>query len=432
MAYRFTHLKTQEIEFKSRLAILREYLQELKVKGVVLFYRDYILYYSGFAFIPTERPIALLMNLEGRTTLFVPRLELEHAALNKVMHDVSYYTEYPDQEHPMQVLEKTLSSMGIQDQIGADNDGYPWIMGYRGPSLSEVMNAEIVSIRSIVENQIMIKSSTEIDLIKESVRWGNLAHTLLQRYTAVGLTETEVSASASTEATSAMLDAIGPLYRAQNPFWSGASAVYRGQIGRGGAIPHSITANITFQVGDVVVTEATAPVWGYVSELERTMIIGDPTTEQQQIFNHMLNLQELAFENIKPGKICSEVDQVTRSYYEEHGLQQYWKHHTGHAIGIRYHEGPFLDVGDHTEIKPGMIFTVEPGLYVPSIGGFRHSDTVLVTEEGIEILTYYPRSVKPPSDSFNGCILWKWHVTSLKGKASSARMATTPKFFRDF
>jgi Xaa-Pro aminopeptidase len=70
------------------------------------------------------------------------------------------------------------------------------------------------------------------------------------------------------------------------------------------------------------------------------------------------------------------------------------KHHVGHAIGLRYHEGPFLDLGDSTLLLPGMVFTIEPGLYVPDLGGFRHSDTIVMTEEGIEILTYYPRDLQ--------------------------------------
>jgi Xaa-Pro dipeptidase len=94
-----------------------------------------------------------------------------------------------------------------------------------------------------------------------------------------------------------------------------------------------------------------------------------------------------------PGAKCSEVDQAVRDYYEKHELMPYWKHHVGHAIGLRYHEAPFLDLGDETEIRPGMVFTVEPGLYHPGLGGFRHSDTVLITEEGNEILTYYPRDL---------------------------------------
>jgi Xaa-Pro aminopeptidase len=124
------------------------------------------------------------------------------------------------------------------------------------------------------------------------------------------------------------------------------------------------------------------------------MIIGPATIEQKRTFDHMLVLQETAFQAIKPGARCDDVDRAVRAYYEEHDLMPYWKHHVGHAIGLRYHEGPFLDLGDQTEISPGMVFTVEPGLYVPGSGGFRHSDTVLVTEGGIEMMTYYPRDLE--------------------------------------
>jgi Xaa-Pro dipeptidase len=108
----------------------------------------------------------------------------------------------------------------------------------------------------------------------------------------------------------------------------------------------------------------------------------------------MKRAHEVAFEAIRPGAWCWDVDRAVRAYYEEHELMKYWKHHTGHAIGLRYHVGPFLDTGDHTVIRPGMVFTVEPGLYVPELGGFRHSDTVAVTEEGIEFLTEYPRELE--------------------------------------
>ena len=72
----------------------------------------------------------------------------------------------------------------------------------------------------------------------------------------------------------------------------------------------------------------------------------------------------------------------------------YWKHPPGHGIGLRYHEGPFLDSGDHTVLQPGMVLTVEPGLYVAGLGGFRHSDTIAITEDGMEMITYYPRDLE--------------------------------------
>jgi Xaa-Pro aminopeptidase len=191
-----------------------------------------------------------------------------------------------------------------------------------------------------------------------------------------------------------MLDAIGPIYRAQSPWFSGAVAGYRGQIGRNAAIPHALPGNIVFEAGDVLVTGATAPVWGYHSELERTMVIGPPSDEQKRMFDHMLALQDLAIESIEPGIPCAEVDRRVRAYYDEHDLWENWRHHVGHTIGLRYHEGPFLDRGDETEILPGMVFTVEPGLYVSGLGGFRHSDTVAVTADGVEWLTYYPRDLE--------------------------------------
>jgi Xaa-Pro dipeptidase len=381
-------------EYENRTAALAGYANEQELAGVVLFDPYYVLYFVGFAFVPTERPMAFLLNSSGEGGMLVPRLEREHAQANALVNHVADYPEYPGEAHPMESLKTLLEQMGIRDRFGADQDGYPWILGYRGPSLTELTGSTPEKVTAFVEDLMAIKSEAEIELIRESSKWGNLAHTLLQRYTRAGLTEVDVSQRATNEATLAMLDAIGPIYRAQNPFFEGASAGYRGQIGRNAAIPHALTANITFQAGDVLVTGATAPVWGYLSELERTMVIGEPSTEQRRMFEHMVALQDTAFEAIVPGARCSEVDRAVRAYYDEHDLWDYWKHHVGHAIGLRYHEGPFLDIGDDTEIKPGMVFTVEPGLYAAGLGGFRHSDTVAVTDDGLDFLTYYPRDLE--------------------------------------
>jgi Xaa-Pro aminopeptidase len=172
---------------------------------------------------------------------------------------------------------------------------------------------------------------------------------------------------------------------------NGPSAGYRGQIGRNAAIPHALANNIRFQSGDVLVTGAGCPLWGYNSELERTMFVGEPNQEQQDMFHHAKTAQEVAFSAMKPGDTCREVDTAVRAYYEQNDLMPYWKHHSGHAIGLRYHEGPFLDTGDETVLQPGMVFTVEPGFYAPNLGGFRHSDTVAITADGIKLMTYYPR-----------------------------------------
>jgi len=385
-------MRIEEAEYRERTLRLARYAREQGLDGVALFDPTYVLYYVGFAFVPTERPMAFVLNADGKGGMLVPRLEREHAQSNALVSEVADYPEYPGETHPSEALRSLLGKLGVE-RIGADHDGYPWVLGYRGPTLTELVGMTPVKVTAFIEDQLAVKSSAEIELIRESAKWGNLAHMLLQRYTRPGLTEVEVSQRATNEATLAMLDAIGPIYRAQNPFFEGASAGYRGQIGRNAAIPHSLTANIVFREGDVLVTGASAPVWGYLSELERTMVIGEPAAEQQVMFDHMVALQDIAFEAIKPGAKCADVDRAVRAYYDEHGLWDYWKHHVGHCIGLRYHEGPFLDIGDDTEIKPGMVFTVEPGLYAAGLGGFRHSDTVAVTKDGIEFLTYYPRDL---------------------------------------
>ena len=389
-----TSINISRDEFSERAGKLLEKEKSEDLSGVVLFDSHYILYYTGFAFIPTERPIAFVMNSSGERALFVPRLEVEHAQTNSLIQRVDHYLEYPYQPHPMEKLKAMLVDMGITGRIGVDHDGYPWILGYRGPELSELMAVETIKLTGYIEDEMMVKSKAELVLIRESVKWGHLAHVLLQRYTKVGVTETEVSQRASQEANQTMLDTIGPIYQAQSPFSDGAGAGYRGQIGSNAAIPHALANNIIFMEGDVLVTGAGAPVWGYNSELERTMIIGPASDDQKRMFDHMVALQDLAISEIGPGVKCSDVDIAVRAYYEANDLMDYWKHHVGHAIGLRYHEAPFLDIGDETVIQPGMVFTVEPGLYNPDFGGFRHSDTVAVTEEGNEILTYYPRDLE--------------------------------------
>ena len=383
-----------QAEFQQRAQRLIEHLEENDLSGVVLFDPHYILYYTGFAFIPTERPIGFVMNKRGKKGLFVPRLEAEHARAQAQIDRVVHYLEYPGNPHPMEQFKAMLAEFDVQTKLAADHDGYPWVFGYRGPSLSTLLDQPVRAICEAIEDQMAVKSAAEVQLLRESAKWGNLAHTLLQRYTQVGLTETQVSDRAGHEATRAMLDAVGPIYRAQSQWFSGAVAGYRGQIGRAASIPHALANNVTFQAGDVLVTGATAPVWGYHSELERTMFLGTPSDPKKYLFDHMLALQEVAFEAMGPGTPCANVDQAIHVYYEKHDLMPLWRHHTGHAIGLRYHEGPFLDDHDPTVMRPGMVFTVEPGLYSSELGGFRHSDTVLITDDGLEMLTFYPRDIE--------------------------------------
>jgi Xaa-Pro aminopeptidase len=238
------------------------------------------------------------------------------------------------------------------------------------------------------------KSETEIALIRQSARWCEHAHRLLQEYTRPGVTEAEASLRAGHEATIALLEALGDSYGGQLASSDGVQAGYRGQIGYRSSWAHAIAHNIEFQPGDVLVTETSAPIWGYNAELERAMVIGPPTDEMRRLFDHAVAAQQVAFDALRPAATCADVDGAVMRYFEDNDLLPYWRQHTGHAIGLRNHEAPFLDLGDPTPVEPGMVFTIEPGVYDAAVGGFRHSDTVVVTPDGIEILTDYPRDIE--------------------------------------
>lgn len=358
--------------------------------AVVLFDEQYVQYYAGFVFIPTERPVAVAVTRDGARTLLVPRLEQEHADQSCEVEDTLVYPEYPGETHPMRRLADHLRGQGVR-RVGVDHDGYPVVMGYRPYPLSGEL--EVAFVSPLVDAQMAVKSEAELALIRESVWWGDHAHRLLQAYTRPGLTETEVVGRACREATRRMREWRGAPYRKLNRWIDGALAIYRGQIGPDSALPHAMTTDATFAVGDTLVTGAAADAHGYLSELERTMFVGEPSPEQRRYFGHMLALQDIAFEAIRPGAKASDVDRAVQAYYRREGLTDTWRHHVGHGLGQRIHESPFLDVGDDTVLEPGMVLSVEPGIYVPGLGGFRHSDTVLVTATGNELLTTYPRDL---------------------------------------
>jgi Xaa-Pro dipeptidase len=379
-------------EVAARREQLLEHARGKGLTGVVLFDQHYIRYLTGFNFLATERPVAFAQSTSGDMAVFVPEFEVERTHAETEFERIESYPEYPGTEHPMRIPARVLGDLGIAGAIGADQDGYPDILGYEGPALSEVTASSVTSVAPFIESAMRRKSATEVELIRQSARWCEHAHRLLQQYTRPGATEAEASLRAGHEATLAMLEALGTT--SQQASSDGATAGYRGQIGLKSAWAHAVAHNIEFKAGDVLVTETAAPVWGYHAELERAMIIGPPTDEMRRLFDHMLAAQQTAFAALRPGATCADVDNAVLGYFETNDLLPLWQQHTGHAIGLRNHEAPFLDVGDHTPVGHGMVFTIEPGVYSGTVGGFRHSDTVVVTEDRIEILTDYPSDLE--------------------------------------
>jgi Xaa-Pro dipeptidase len=381
-------------EFEERRERLLDQVRQLDASGYVLFDDAYIQYFTGFWFLSNERPVVFAQSVGGDMAIFVPEFEVARTRAETGFDRIESYPEYPGVEHPMTILARVLADLGLAGTVAADQDGYPGILGYRGPALSEVTGASIRSIADAIERLMARKSANEIALIRESGRWCAHAHRLLQEYTRPGVTEAEASVRAGSEATLAMLEALGDSFGGQLGSNDGVKAGYRGQIGRRSAWAHAIAHNIEFEPGDMLVTETGAPVWGYNAELERAMVIGTPSDEQRRLFDHVVAAQRVAFDALRPGVTCADVDGAVMRYFEDNDLLLYWRQHTGHAIGLRNHEAPFLDIGDRTPIETGMVFTIEPGLYDDELGGLRHSDTVVVVEDGIELLTSYPSDLE--------------------------------------
>lgn len=385
-------------EYQNRIQKIREELAKRQLNALYLTGDTSILYTTGFSHISTERPAALIVPLDGEITFMGPVIERDHIkAAAPIIKRIHSYLDYPGETHPMNLFAGWLKEIGLGNKsIGIDNPaGASGRWGYTGPPISEkVPEAKFVKAKDIVESLRLIKSDEEITLIRESSKWATVAHRFLQKFTKPRLWDVEISLKASLEASREMKKKLGLQYEKTRSGFGSATAGFRGQVGEGSAIPHAISIRRKIRKGDVLVTGAGADVGGYSAELERTMIMGKPTEKQEKYFEIMVKMQDAALDKFGPGVKCSDVDRATINAAREQGVADYLLHHTGHGIGLEGHEPPWLDQGNDELLRPGMVVSCEPGIYVPGFAGFRHSDTVLITKEGAELITSYPRDLR--------------------------------------
>jgi Xaa-Pro aminopeptidase len=379
-------------EFALRRQSVAAGMDAAGLDAMCVFYPARVAYLTGFHHIPTERPIALLIGSRGESSLVVPAVEKEHAESATTVDQVRVYFEYPGVQHPMETVAGALAEMNARpERTGADHDGYVPYWGYRGPRLSDLIGVEPMDAEMIVESLRRVKSKAELECIQLSCDWAARGHRRMQAAIQTGKTEMECYTPPATETLFEMVREM-PGWRPKGNDDSGFIAMF--VAGRSTAMPHGFVKGHGIQPGDVLVSGAGANVDGYRSELERTMIVGPPNAEQERAFAAMLALQTRAIDTMAPGVPAGEVELAVVRLADELGVAERLRHHVGHSIGLEGHEAPFLDRGDDAVLEPGMVFTVEPGVYLPDVGGFRHSDTVVITEDGRRIMTDYPRDLE--------------------------------------
>jgi Xaa-Pro aminopeptidase len=380
-------------EYQRRIEQMQQYMSDHHLDGLCLFGAMRIFYLSGFHHLATERPVVLVLPLKGEMALMVPYLEEENIPIRTPhIKEIKVYREYPSLKHPMLHLAELLEEKGLADKrLGVDGEGWGGGWGYRGPPLSTIApKAQLTNVRDVIDDMRMVKSAAEIALIRLSAHFGNVAHGLLQDYVKVGVSELEIALRASANATAYMIKAMGPEWE---PYGRVAGAHAGFTSGPKTAFNHRRTGARKVQPGDVLLTDVSAEVGGYVSELERMLIVGPPTEKHKKYFALEVQAQDAAFAAIRPGARCCDVEKAVNTFLEKQGLYELTRTHIGHGIGTEGHEAPFFDLGDETVLQPGMVMTVEPCLFLPGFAGFRHSDTILVTEDGMEMITYYPRDL---------------------------------------
>jgi Xaa-Pro aminopeptidase len=163
--------------------------------------------------------------------------------------------------------------------------------------------------------------------------------------------------------------------------------------GKRSALPHGRASSKQIERGDFVLIDFGAGFQGYYSDQTRTVVCGNPSLEQQKIYQIVRDAHDRAIEKVRPGVPMSEVDGAARDHIQNQGYGEYFGHGTGHGIGLAVHEAPAVNGDNKGLAEEGMVFTIEPGIYIPDWGGVRIEDMVVVTPHGAEVLTYLPGQV---------------------------------------
>lgn len=365
-----------------RIAALRKYMDENGLDLCVLANPENMQYFSGFQAITYSRPIMFVVDAVT-THLIIPGLEETHASLDSTgVEHLHVYYEHPEKAHMgISVFEvlKTILPQKSNPKMGIEFSS----MSLRNSRVLESWGCELFDVAPHIVQMRFIKDEQEKEYIREGARLCKLAFAESLKHARVGISEMEFEQPGTT--------AIYELLTHDYPYHFGSPSCITPSGPERTIMPHVYSSTRRFQDGDMVIHVRKPSINGYLAELERTFFIGKPKPEAERAFKAMLEAQHTAMDAIRPGITCKEMDKIGRDVLRKYGYEEYAIHRIGHGQGLGRHEEPYLNFYSDLVLQEGMVFTVEPGIYIPGVGGFRHSDTLIITANGHENVTDFRR-----------------------------------------
>jgi len=251
-------------------------------------------------------------------------------------------------------------------------------LSHQGYALLEArMGSPLHSANGLVEGLRLVKDEAEIAALARACRIADDALAEVLPQVRPGMTENEVAAR---------LEFVMRLKGSERASFETIAA-----SGPRSAMPHATASERRLQEGDLLTLDFGAVWGGYHSDITRTFVLGRPSPEQREIYGLVREAQALGLEAVRPGITAAALDALVRERIAAAGHGEHFGHSLGHGVGLAVHESPRLKDTDQTVLAPGMVVTVEPGVYIPGWGGVRIEDSVLVTAGGHRVLTGAPK-----------------------------------------
>ncbi len=367
-------MKINRDSFNKRLNGVQLKITEEGIDGLLITSPSSVYYLTGFNCHPHERFLGLFLTRSSEPILVVPSLELDRA---KEEANVPFIYGYSDSEGVFSTLQNLFSER---------KEGMTWgieksVLSFeRTEWLNEIFPAvKYVRADEWISNQRVIKDEYELLILREAAVLADDAVTVAINEIGVGKKEMEIVAKIEYE-----------MKKRGVKEMSFSTTVL---TGKHSAQPHGSPDDREIQAGDIVLIDLGVVHKGYCSDITRTVFVGNVSDEQRALYEAVLAGQLAALEVIKPGVKIKEVDYAARSTITSHGYGEFFTHRLGHGLGLEVHEYPSLHGANEDVLEEGMCFTVEPGAYVPHLGGVRIEDDVVVTREGVEVLTSFTKEL---------------------------------------